>query len=64
MTLNLITGTYRHLTDDEKKGYMSNYKYVILETYYYECDGKCIEISSGFLSDGSSGGPDNIYLKE
>ncbi len=36
----------------------SNYKWVVTEPYYCELRGRKLSVPIGFLSDGSSGGPD------
>ncbi len=63
----LIPGKIRLLTQDEKQLIISGggsdfYCYVTEDTFTCElANGKKIVIPSGFLSDGSSGGPDYGY---
>lgn len=55
--IRLLLGSIRKLTKEERKQY-PKYEYVV----EYECqcffDDKVITVPKGFLTDGSSGGPD------
>jgi hypothetical protein len=51
-------GQHRLLTPDEKNQYNTKYKYVITEEYGFARGGCIITVPPGFLTDGSSGGPD------
>lgn len=54
----ITEGELRRLTEDEKKGYKTKYEYVVLSECIYEYASKKIVVPAGFLTDGSSGGPD------
>lgn len=54
----ITEGELRRLTEDEKKGYKTKYEYVLLSECVYEYQTKKIVVPPGFLTDGSSGGPD------
>jgi len=60
--LNLGYGEYRKLTYDEKKsiqGYSSRrYKYVVTKPFTLVENDTRLTIPRGFLTDGSTGGPD------
>lgn len=53
----LIIGRLRRLTSKERKSF-PNYKYVTISKFEYHDDDKVIKIPKGFLTDGSTGGPD------
>lgn len=53
----ITKGLYRRLTEREKLKNQS-FKYVIINPYQLKINGKSITVSRGFLTDGSSGGPD------
>lgn len=58
---NLERGTIRELTDEEKllpKCVENNYKWVVENEYRYTTNGHTITVPVGFLTDGSTGGPD------
>lgn len=55
--MRVVSGTLRELDDDEREKY-SPYKYVTLSEYIYEHENKQVIVKEGFLTDGSSGGPD------
>ena len=55
--LKITSGEVRKLEKFEREKY-SNYKYVCLSEFAYEYGGIYIYIPPGFLTDGSSGGPD------
>lgn len=55
--MNIIVGSYRKLTAEEKEKY-SDFSLVITEEYIYECDDKKIIVPVGFLSDGATWAPD------
>jgi len=55
--MKIIRGKLRKLTPHERKKY-PKYKYVTLSKYYYKHKGKICKVPPGFLTDGSSGGPD------
>ena len=56
-TISLYVGNVRRLTDMERKRY-PKFKYVLSNDCICVIDGKKIVIPKGFLTDGSSGGPD------
>jgi hypothetical protein len=55
----ITEGELRRLTEDEKKMYKTKYEYVVLSECVYEYGPKKIVVPAGFLTDGSSGGPDH-----
>ncbi len=57
MALRVVNGTLRPLTGVERIIY-PKYKYVTTSEFSYRKGGHYIEIPKGFLTDGSSGGPD------
>lgn len=57
--LRVTCGTLRALTREEKKQWCSEgYCWVVETPYKYECGDVCITVPVGFLTDGSTGGPD------
>ena len=57
--LKVTCGTIRALTREEKKVLCSEgYCWVVETPYKYECGDVCITVPAGFLTDGSTGGPD------
>lgn len=57
--LTITCGTIRALTRAEKKPWASEgYCWVVVTPYSYQNNGICITVPSGFLTDGSTGGPD------
>jgi len=52
----ITTGKLRCLTSEEKGS--SHYLYVVLRPFKFECNGYEVEVPRGFITDGSSGGPD------
>lgn len=55
--LEVVEGQLRCLTTEEKQAH-PGYKYCTLTRYSYSYGPLRIEIPPGFLTDGSSGGPD------
>ena len=53
----VVNGTLRPLTEIEKLTY-PKYKYITMSAFSYRKGDRYIEIPKGFLTDGSSGGPD------
>ncbi len=58
MDIRIVNGELRELTDEEKEGYKTAYNYTTTSEFKYECRDKEICVPIGFLTDGSSGGPD------
>lgn len=56
--LRVISGEVRELTEEEKEKYKGVYKYVTLSTFQYIDREKKVVVPPGFLTDGSTGGPD------
>ncbi len=55
--LSVVSGTVRRLTGVERLIY-PKYKYVTMSEFSYSNGDRQIQIPPGFLTDGSSGGPD------
>ena len=55
--LSVVSGTVRHLSGVEKLSY-PEYKYVTVSEFSYSNGDRRINIPPGFLTGGSSGGPD------
>jgi hypothetical protein len=53
----ITKGLYRQLTAREKNR-NPMFEYVIVRPYQLKINGKSISVTRGFLTDGSSGGPD------
>lgn len=56
--LKITEGNIRELNSEEKKKFKTKYKYVVLSECIYETNDKKIIVPVGFLTDGSTGGPD------
>ena len=57
--LNITYGKLRPLTRAEREQFASQgYCWVVVTPYMYQYNGNRITVPSGFLTDGSTGGPD------